>query len=374
MSRAARWLVRFVAPVVLLCVAYGLQTIARAHPQAVEHYYSRALYPRIGRALSFTNKYVGFSVGEVLLFVALAGLLLLFMLQARRLYLRRVRLGGLMLAGFSCLLWLAGGMSLLFLLVWGLNFQRPSLAENTGLARVAASEEQLLLISGALIAGINRSYAEASAGASVGIAAPLDRAELHAIIEEAYRREPLLQGIGGAGGYGPPKPVYFSGLMSRLGIAGRYFPFTGEPEYNAAQPTFDLPHAIAHEMAHQRGFAREDEANFIAFLVCVNSSHPFVRYSGYLNALNAADALAASSPTHAREIFAALAAGPRADLRARAAFWAQYRGRIREVSHQVNDSYLRANDVAAGVGNYNEDVALIISYYLTRLPPAPLNE
>src|ERR1043166_6917252 len=54
----------------------------------------------------------------------------------------------------------------------------------------------------------------------------------------------------------PPKPVYFSGLMSRFGVSGVYSPFTGEPNYNTLQPDCDLPFAVAHEMAHQRGYAR----------------------------------------------------------------------------------------------------------------------
>src|SRR5207248_11260701 len=112
---------------------------------------------------------------------------------------------------------------------------------------------------------------------------PLARAELYAALDEAYRAEPLLEGA--AAPAVPPKPVYFSGLMSRLGISGVYSPFTGEPNYNALQPDFDLPFAVAHEMAHQRGFAREDEANFIAFLVCTKASNAYVRYSGYLGAL-----------------------------------------------------------------------------------------
>ena len=84
--------------------------------------------------------------------------------------------------------------------------------------------------------------------------------------------------------------------MSRLGLSGFYMPFTGEPNFNDAQPDFDLPYVIAHEKAHQRGFAREDEANFIAFLVCVNSTDPYLRYSGYLNALRVVGAFVSSDP------------------------------------------------------------------------------
>src|SRR2546421_2599 len=120
--------------------------------------------------------------------------------------------------------------------------------------------------------------------------------------------------------------------MSHLGLSGFYMPFTGEPNFNAAQPDFDLPYVVAHEKAHQRGFAREDEANFIAFVVCVNSTNPYVRYSGYLNALNVVGAFVSLDPQLNKSLFERVGEGPRNDLRARAAFWARYEGPARGVA------------------------------------------
>ncbi len=109
-----------------------------------------------------------------------------------------------------------------------------------------------------------------------------------------------------------------------LQSSGVYSPFTGEPNYNAIQPDFDLPYVVAHEMAHQRGFAREDEANFIAFMVCTKAAHPYARYSGYLNALRVLSVLYRIAPERYRETVATLGEGPRADLKARGRFWARY--------------------------------------------------
>jgi hypothetical protein len=187
------------------------------------------------------------------------------------------------------------------------------------------------------------------------------------VIEAAYQQAPLLSRTGSAreSGFGPPKPVWLSRLMSWAHISGVYSPFTGEPNYNAEQPACDLPAAIAHEKAHQRGFAREDEASFVAFLVCINSSHPYVRYSGYLEGLQVAGALARLDPERSRQVIGELGPGPRADLKARASFWARYQGRVSEMSRQVNHGYLKANRVQSGVRNYHEVAALIIDYYLT---------
>ena len=74
-----------------------------------------------------------------------------------------------------------------------------------------------------------------------------------------------------------------SELMSYTHITGVYTFFTGEANINVAFPDYTIPYTAAHELAHQRGIAREDEANFVAFLVCNESDDPYIRYSAYLN-------------------------------------------------------------------------------------------
>ena len=81
--------------------------------------------------------------------------------------------------------------------------------------------------------------------------------------------------------YSPPKPVLFSELMSYADIAGMYFPFTVESNINVDGPFFTIPATMGHELAHQCGFMREDEANFIGYLSCKQSDDPLTRYSGY---------------------------------------------------------------------------------------------
>ena len=70
------------------------------------------------------------------------------------------------------------------------------------------------------------------------------------------------------------KPVMLSPLMSYTHVTGIYSYFTGETNINTDFPDYTIPFTAAHEMAHQRGIAREDEANFIAFLVCRTARIP----------------------------------------------------------------------------------------------------
>jgi hypothetical protein len=195
---------------------------------------------------------------------------------------------------------------------------------------------------------------------------PLSRTQLYEALEAAYERTSL-PGVANNKAFGQPKPIRFSRVLTRLGISGVFFPFTGEANFNVEQPDCHLPFAIAHEMAHQRGFAREDEANFIAFLVCANSADPYVRYSGYLNSLYVTSALARIAPDRLQSVYRTLDAGPRADLFAQFIFWTKYQGKISATSHLINNSYLKINRIKSGTKNYNEAYALIVAYYLKQL-------
>ena len=349
-------------PLGLFFAAPALQSLARRKPHFVEYYYSRTLFPRIGHALSRVNGLFGFSLAELVVIAIVPILIGALIYQGRQIYLRRRPAGRIIRANLLTAIWIAGSAMMLFLLLWGFNYEREPLGNSLGLARRHASREQLEIVSAWIVNGINSNY---EASRSRPGAAPPGRAQLYELIESAYQHEPLLAGIC-SGGYAQAKPVQFSGLMSRLGLSGMYFPFTGEANFNAAQPDFDLPYVIAHEKAHQCGFAREGDANFIAFLVCSNSTNAYLRYSGYLNALEVVYSLAASAPDRDGRASTMLDEGPQADIKARSAFWARYMGRASAVSHRINDSYLKANHIASGAQSYGEDVALIVGYYLTR--------
>ncbi len=54
---------------------------------------------------------------------------------------------------------------------------------------------------------------------------------------------------------------------------------------NVDAPLCLLPATIAHEMAHQRMVASEQEANFVGIAAAVTSGDPVFQYSGYLMGL-----------------------------------------------------------------------------------------
>ena len=87
-------------------------------------------------------------------------------------------------------------------------------------------------------------------------------------------------------GYYPnPKGLFLSGFYSQQYIMGYYFPFSMEANYNRQMYITNMPVTMCHELSHLKGFIREDEANFIGYLACVDSQDSLFRYSAYLSVI-----------------------------------------------------------------------------------------
>jgi hypothetical protein len=350
-----------VLPVAVLISGIVFQNLISFAPWFVERFYSRKIYPCVLGLLSPVSRGLSFSVGEVLTCLMLLTAFACAAFFCLGLVRRKGGRRGWVLAWLRYGVWGAAGLIWLFLFVFGLNYQRPLLFELLGYEQRKAEPRELETLGRTLVESVNRSYAEAHAG---GRAAP-GSGEIVKLLNEAYDTAPEF-GLFPRGEVAPPKPVYASEVLTRLGISGIYSPFTTEPNYNADIPDFQLPFAIAHEMAHQRGVARESEANFVAYVVCVNSRDPFVRYSGFRNGLGVLSELFRVEPEQARELAKQLGTGYREDSRRAALFWAKASGAAGALSHRVNDLYLRANRVKAGAADYSNSTTLIIAYHLRR--------
>ena len=161
------------------------------------------------------------------------------------------------------------------------------------------------------------------------------------------------------------KPVMLSEAMSYTHITGVYTFFTGEANINMAFPDYTIPYTAAHELSHQRGIAREDEANFMAFLVCIASEDAYIRYCGYLNLYEyVASALYSASPTLYVQVSNRLPAEVRREMSAFNDFFEKYReSTASEVSETVNNTFLTMHGTE-GVKSYGMVVDLAVAYYL----------
>ena len=160
------------------------------------------------------------------------------------------------------------------------------------------------------------------------------------------------------------KRVMLSEPMTYTHISGVYTFFTGEANLNTNFPDYTLPFTAAHELAHQRGFAREDEANFIAFLVCISSDDDYVRYSGYLNLYEyLAGPLSRANKDYYSAIYYSVPENTILEMRAYSKFFDKYRENIAEkVSESVNNSFLTINGTE-GTKSYGMVVDLAVAFY-----------
>ena len=161
------------------------------------------------------------------------------------------------------------------------------------------------------------------------------------------------------------KPVLASVAMSYTHFTGVYTFFTGEANLNVDFPDYTLPFTAAHEFSHQRGISRENEANFIAFLVCAESEDLYIRYSAYLNLYEyVAVALYSADPALYAKISPTLPAGARKELIAYSNFYDKYRDSTAgKVGTSVNNAFLQANGNKEGTKSYGMVVDLAVAYY-----------
>ena len=178
---------------------------------------------------------------------------------------------------------------------------------------------------------------------------------------------PLLKGY-----YPNPKRIYYSDIMSQQYLEGIYFPFSMEVNYNQIMYCSNTPGVICHELSHLKGYIREDEANFIAYVACVNSDNEFLQYSGYLSVFYYLrhDLLEYGNDDISEQmerlneyayqdnIF--LKEEDFEEIEKNAVISTET---LSEATDTFLDTNLKMNGVSSGMDNYNEVVKLLILYY-----------
>ncbi|MCQ2770531.1 MAG: DUF3810 domain-containing protein [Clostridia bacterium] len=149
-------------------------------------------------------------------------------------------------------------------------------------------------------------------------------------------------------------------------LSGVYSFFTGEANVNNNYPDFIVISTTAHEMMHQRGVGKEEEADFAAFLICTNSKDPYIRYSGHLEIYR--DVIAQLSRADQdlwREVRMAEDSRIRAELTSFSKFFDKYReNKVANVTDAVNNAYIQSQNQPLGVQSYGLVVDLAVNYIL----------
>ncbi len=344
-------------------IALALTMLARANPDACEYVFSRGVYPWISSVWGYLPSLVGFSVAQWVVVIAVVSIACMLIYYIMRIITRRDErlryLYRLITSAFSII----SIAFFLYAMLCGLNYYRYTFAQNEGFDVRESTTQELVDLCSELTVELNATRAEIGGDMQAhidergGFAGYAVRSidEMKVLAEQYTTLERPV--------YSQPKPVtFFSWLMSYGDITGMYFAFTVESNINTLPPFYTIPATMGHELAHQCGYMREDEANFIAYLACKQSGDPLIRYSGYFSAYAyALAALYQVDEDAARAVDAKLSDAVCADYAANREFWASYDGPFRNFAQQANDAYLKANDQADGVRSYGRMVDLLLA-------------
>ena len=333
--------------------------LARSAPAVVEASYSRGAYPQLSWLLSQVSGAWAALTGSAFrdgVSPSLSELCLLGLpVAAFRVLRGGWRRGGLAAVARQALA-LSGGGALLFLLLWGLNYSRLPLATSLGLEVTGVSATELDGVAAELEAQLS---VEFSAGweARLGVSPEAALREALLAWEEAVERQPVL----GRGGGVVVRPALSGGLV-RAGISGIFSPFTQEAHVAGHLPAPDLLFTACHELAHARGWAREDEANYLAWRVGSRATSSELRAAARL--LTLGHVLAALGRADRGALVARLEGmDPQVEaaMVARARFWDRERSRTASrAASAVNDAYLRSQG-QEGVASYGRMVDLLVA-------------
>ena len=346
----------------LIIVGFFFPRLAAQSPELVEKLFTQGLYVWISTALAAINSILPFSLTEIVIFALLIAVFVLLILGCVRLISRRSSLTGALNVFLSIALTL-GILLNAFYFMWGLNYYRPQISALMKLDVHERSVDELYSLCKRLTDDANALRKNVSVNTDGIFELSIDMQDCFSMVKDAYsvlgEQAPLL-----ARPIYLAKPVHSSKIMSYAGIAGLYMPFFAEANINVDQPDIAIPYAAAHESAHYLGFAREDEANFLAYIVCSASDDIDIRYSGTINALiYCANALKRSDPERYAMLTPEFSEGLRADIVDFSKYWDKFEGIVMDTVNSVNDGYLKFNEQEAGVLSYGNMVDLMLAYF-----------
>lgn len=329
--------------------------ILSSYPYWVEENYSNMVYPKISNALRLLYGWVPFSVGD-LLYITAIGYVLWWFFTHRKKVLKSPRKTIVDLLSTASILYFV------FHVFWGLNYYRLPLYKKQNINPIYTTE-QLIQTTKKITAFTNKVHLKLVKDSSAVVTIQNDFDVLKKNSVEGYQNSakihPYLE-------YKNPsqKLSLLSTPLAYMGFSGYLNPFTNEAQINYKAPTNSLPLTLAHEQAHQLGYAAESEANFIAFLTTYKHSDLQIQYAAYSFALRyCLVELSKRNKKVFEEIKDELNPGILTDFENRSTHWARYKNPLEPLFKSIYNNFLKANAQDKGIKSYSHVVGLIVGHY-----------
>ena len=345
----------FVGSLLVLAVVIRLFS---ANTVVTEQYYSTGLYPYMGSFFRCLTGWLPFSLGDIL-YGIIAIWLLWKLIKGLKVLLKKQVSSQVFLKNLSKPFIVLLIIYIVFNILWGINYNRQGIALQLGLKMEKYSPQHLKTISNILLQKVNESKAAIIKAPAV----ILSSKEIFKRSVEAYslvsKKYSFLQ-------YNNPsvKTSLWGWLGNYIGFTGYYNPFTGEAQVNTTVPKFLQPYTTCHEMAHQLGYAKEKEANFVGYLAASASKDSMFLYSVYLDLFLYADRnLYSVDSAAAKSLAYQLLPSVKNDLETLNDFYLKHQNPVEPVIRWMYGKYLQSNQQPSGVSSYDEVTGLLITYY-----------
>jgi hypothetical protein len=250
-------------------------------PKAVAAIYSPYIFKPISYLLRFLFGSIGFSMGE---WVYLFLIIYLIISILKWVSYNKVHFLNKVFWKHQFVQWLNGFIKIyiVFELIWGLNYQKLDPSKDFKLeVPNAYTENQMDSLCINLAQDLNLTRTKISdfdlKNLNFGTILTQNSAEF----DQISKKYPFLT-------YTIPsvKKSFFPSWGDYFGYLAFYQPITGEAIIRGDLPTITLPFTMSHEIAHQLGYASEEQANFIAYVIGVESNNPIFNYASQLELFN----------------------------------------------------------------------------------------
>ncbi|WP_226789166.1 DUF3810 domain-containing protein [Polaribacter reichenbachii] len=330
--------------------------IAGKNPAFIESYYSNGFYPYISSFFRILLGWIPFSVGDLLiafaLFILLRFLFLLIKTKFKNFVPKIVHFIAVLSVIYFC-----------FYLFWGLNYYREPLAKNLNYQQQKYTTDQLTKVTKHIIEKLNYYQFKITKNDTLKVNNPYQPQEIYKMAVSGYdnlaKDFPQLKYQ-----FSSVKSSSMSLLQTYNGTSGYLNPLTGEAQLNDKIPKSSYPTTTCHEMAHQIGFAAENEANFVGFLAANYNDDIYFKYASYRMAFGyCISEIRKRNPDLSKELWQTVHKGIAKDFNYSYLFWQAYKNPFEPLVKKGYNAYLKANKQAKGVASYNYVVDLLISYF-----------
>jgi hypothetical protein len=326
-------------------------------PEFVEKYYSNGIYQWISKLMHFVFGWIPFSVGDILYTVAVLYVIRWFFKNRKRVRQDTKNYFLDILSAVS-----VGYFA--FHILWAFNYYRLPLHKSLNIKN-EYSTEQLVKFTEELILKTNVIHGIIEEQDTSMVIMPYTKRELIALAPKGYDR--LAKEYPNLA-YWPSslKRSIYSLPLTYMGFSGYLNPFTNEAQIDGLIPTYKYPTTTSHEIAHQLGFAAENEANFIGAMAAMKHDNIYFNYSGYSFALqHCLNDLYVRDPAKYEELLNTIHIGVLKNYEEARLFWQSYENISEPFFKNTYSGFLMANNQRGGIESYSYVVALLVNYFDT---------